>query len=402
MTRRALQQQALDKFDAMRAALDLGTEPTPGAAPDPGARRRATSRRSAAANQRTGQKPSQQAIVSPAKPVLSFSEIRSADTRRRTFPRPSAEGEDPGLVDRDWTATRILPDMNLRSFKMQRLFVLSIALSSGAVCAAEQSPPPPPSAVIRLWDGPAPGAPETAIEEVTGSDGRVRNVSVPTLTPICPTRHGRRELPSSCAQVGDTDSWQCEKHGDTAAAAFLPHGIAVFSLKYRLRPISKDVVADATADGERAVRLVRARAKEWNLDPQRIGIIGYSAGANLILNLLLNFDDGTPASTDAIERQSSRPDFAGLFSAWPGNQKLTAFHFSKKTPPVYIAHTEDDTTARVEFARGIEAELKKADAPVQAEYFPKGGHTAFTIGAGEHGDWPQRFLPWLTEIKMAR
>ena len=90
----------------------------------------------------------------------------------------------------------------------------------------------------------------------------------------------------------------------------------------------------------------------------------------------------TPASTDAIERESSRPDFAGLFAAWPGSQKITDFRFSKKTPPIYIAHTEDDTTAKIAFARGIDAELRKADVPVKAEYFGTGGHTAFTIGGG--------------------
>jgi endo-1,4-beta-xylanase len=142
---------------------------------------------------------------------------------------------------------------------------------------------------------------------------------------------------------------------------------------------------------------VRSRAKEWNLDPQRIGIIGYSAGANLVLNLLANSDDGAPGSTDPIERQSSRPNFAGLFSAWPAGQKASDFKISKTTPPIYLAHTEDDTTAKIVFAREIEAELQQAGVPVKTDYFDKGGHEAFTIGRGLHGDWPKRFLPWLEE-----
>jgi endo-1,4-beta-xylanase len=254
--------------------------------------------------------------------------------------------------------------------------------------------------VIRLWDGPAPNTPENAPEEVTGSDERVRNVSVPTLTAYLPDKARASGTAIIVCSGGGYNQLAVKRHGENAAAAILPRGIAVFSLKYRLRPISKDVVADAMADGERAVRLVRSRAGEWNLDPNRIGIIGYSAGANLILNLLSNFDDGTPTSADAIERESSRPDFAGLFAAWPGSQKIGAFHFSKKTPPVFLAHTEDDTTAKVTFAREIEAELKRAGAQVNAEYFPADGHTAFTIGGGAHGDWPQRFLPWLTAMKV--
>ena len=145
---------------------------------------------------------------------------------------------------------------------------------------------------------------------------------------------------------------------------------------------------------------MRSRAGEWNLDPQRIGIIGYSAGANLVLNLLSNFDDGARGSADAIERQSSRPDFAGLFSAWPGEQKITDFKFSKKTPPVYIAHTEDDPVAKIGFAREIEAKLKHLGVAREAEYFDAGGHEAFSIGRGQHGDWPARFIPWLEKESL--
>lgn len=283
---------------------------------------------------------------------------------------------------------------------MRSLLALSNILLAGVVSAAEPSAPATAGAVIRLWDGPAPNAPENPVAEVLGADERVRNVSVPTLTPYLPEKARANGAAIIVCSGGGYNQLAVKRHGENAAAAFGPHGIAVFSLKYRLKPISKDVVADALADGERAVRLVRSRAKEWNLDPHRIGIIGYSAGANLILNLLSNFDDGTPASSDAIERESSRPDFAGLFSAWPGSQKITDFHFSKKTPPIYIAHTEDDTTAKVVFPRSIEAEIKKAGTPVHAEYFDTGGHTAFTIGGGPHGDWPQRFLPWLIEMKL--
>ncbi|MDQ3814672.1 MAG: S9 family peptidase, partial [Armatimonadota bacterium] len=124
------------------------------------------------------------------------------------------------------------------------------------------------------------------------------------------------------------------------------------------------------------------------------------AGGNLILNLLLNCDAGQPDATDPIERHSSRPDFAGLLCPWPGGQKITDFHFSKDTPPVFLAHAEDDTTAPVTFARQIEAALKKVDVPVHAEYFAEGGHGAFSPSGGRHGDWPERLLPWLTEQKL--
>lgn len=281
--------------------------------------------------------------------------------------------------------------------KIRSLIALSAALVSGAVGAAE---PPGPGVIIRLWDGPAPNTPRTAVEETTDNEGRVKNVSVPTLTAYLPDKAVATGTAIIVCSGGGYSQLAVKKHGEGAAAVFVPRGIAVFALKYRLQPISKNVVADACADGERALRLVRSRAGEWNLDPQRIGIIGYSAGANLILNLLSDFDDGARGSTDAIERQSSRPDFAGLFSAWPGQQQISDFKFSKKTPPVYLAHTKDDPVAKIAFAREIEVSLKHVGVPLNADYFDQGGHEAFTIARGRHGDWPARFIPWLEKERL--
>ena len=195
---------------------------------------------------------------------------------------------------------------------------------SGAAGAAEPLAPPSPGVIIRLWDGPAPNAPKTEVEETTDNDGRVKNVSVPTLTAYLPDKAVATGTAIIVCSGGGYSQLAVKKHGEGAAAVFVPRGIAVFALKYRLQPISKNVVADACADGERALRLARSRAGEWNLDPQRIGIIGYSAGANLILNLLSNFDDGEKGSTDANQGQSGRPDFVGLFSASLGDRFFQA------------------------------------------------------------------------------
>jgi len=280
-----------------------------------------------------------------------------------------------------------------------------VALLSALLCdvagAAEPSAPPP-GVTIRLWDGPAPGVIENVGPEQFDTEGRVKNVSVPALTAYLPEKKLATGTAIIVCSGGAYNQLAAKRVGDEAATLFLPRGIAVFSLKYRLRSASKNIRLDAMADGERAMRLVRSRAKEWNLDPQRIGIIGYSAGANLILNLLSNFDDGTPDSPDAIERQSSRPDFAGLFAAWPDSQKITSFRFSKATPPVFLAHAADDTTAPVSFARQIEAELKKAEVPVHAEFFDDGGHGAFSPSGGRHRDWPERLLAWLKELGLLR
>jgi acetyl esterase/lipase len=142
------------------------------------------------------------------------------------------------------------------------------------------------------------------------------------------------------------------------------------------------------------MRLIRSRAREWGINPNRVGLIGASAGANMILNLMSTADDGQADSADVIERQSSRPNFIVLLSAWTGNQKISDFHFAKETP-VYLLHAEDDGTAKVESAREIEAAAKQAGAPVDAQYFPTGGHTAFAPIRKEVGDWRPGFLTWL-------
>jgi endo-1,4-beta-xylanase len=247
---------------------------------------------------------------------------------------------------------------------------------------------------IRLWDGTAPNVPANAGEEVLGPDGRTKNVSIPILTAYLPDKKLANGTAIIMVSGGAYTQLALKKYADLGMGAFSPRGIAVFNLKYRLSSPSKNVRADALADAKRAVRLVRSRAAEWGINPNRIGLIGASAGANLILNLMSTADAGQPDSPDAIERQSSRPNFAGLLSSWPGGQKITSFKLSKETP-LFLLHAEDDKSAPVEFAREIEAAAKQESTPMHAEYFPTGGHDAFGNLRGPYGEWPQRFLTWL-------
>lgn len=98
---------------------------------------------------------------------------------------------------------------------------------------------------------------------------------------------------------------------------FVPRGAAVIVLKYRIRPPSKSVEADALEDARRAVRLVRYYSKDWGIDPQCIGMIGFSAGFHLILNHATHCDDGNHDSDDPVERESCSPNFMALLCPWP-------------------------------------------------------------------------------------
>ena len=281
------------------------------------------------------------------------------------------------------------------------LFLLAPLLSLAVAGAAGTAPPAvpvPQLGEMHLWPGPAPGVEEgTAGDEVLDAAGRVRNVSVPTLTGYLPEAGAANGTAIIMVSGGAYAQLAPQKYANLGTGAFLPHGIAVFNLKYRLQPPSKDVRANALADAKRAVRIVRLHAREWHIDPDKIGLIGASAGANLILNLMSHADDGQPAAADPIERQSCRPNFAGLLSTWAGGQKIDDFHFAKTTP-VFLMHAEDDTTAPVAFARSVEDALKAGDVPVHAEYIAKGGHDAFGYMHGANGSWTERFVTWLGEI----
>jgi acetyl esterase/lipase len=284
---------------------------------------------------------------------------------------------------------------------MRFAFIASIltAVALPQLAQADSTPAAPTGVEMRLWDGPAPNAPENATPEVLGDDGRTKNVSVPTVTAFLPDKNSANGTAIIMCSGGAYAQLALKKYANLGTEAFLPRGIAVFNLKYRLSPPSKNVRADALSDVKRAVRLIRSRAGEWNINPNRIGLIGASAGANLILNLMSTADAGQPDSPDAIERQSSRPNFAGLLSAWPGGQKISDFHFTKDTP-IFLLHAEDDKSAPVAFAHEIEAAAKQAGAPVHAEYFPTGGHDAFGSLRGPHGNWSPRFLNWLETQKL--
>ena len=185
--------------------------------------------------------------------------------------------------------------------------------------------------------------------------------------------------------------------GQGAAERFLPEGIAVFSLKYRLSPPSTDVVRDALADAQRAVRLVRSRAEEWRIDPLRIGVVGFSAGSNLTLHLVCNSDAGNPSSRDPIGKFSCRPDFIGLCCPWPFNQKISQFKIDGKVPPAFLAHCRDDKTAPFAFAEEIAAAWKRAGVPVHLQAYDRGGHQAFSLPNETVKDWPDKLLAWMDD-----
>jgi endo-1,4-beta-xylanase len=134
--------------------------------------------------------------------------------------------------------------------------------------------------------------------------------------------------------------------GHTVAKWMTDNGIAAFVLKYRLareKGSPYKIEVHALQDGQRAIRLVRANAQEWNVDPQRVGIMGFSAGGEVVAYASTRFDKGKEDASDPVERQSCRPDFQVLIYSGPLGIKGATL--TKDVPPAFIAIGEQDNQA---------------------------------------------------------
>jgi acetyl esterase/lipase len=282
-----------------------------------------------------------------------------------------------------------------------------LAAAEGATVKGNHPPgfsKPEPDEVVRLWPGDAPGLVAGGKAE-TFANERYANVSVPLLSvyrPSAGTANGTALI--ICAGGGYNHLAMC-LHVENVVAPLTARGITVFGLKYRTRYGANDVVADALADGQRAVRLVRSRAAAWGVDPRRVGVQGYSAGANLCLGLICRFDAGDAQAADPLARASSRPDFCALMSPWPGPQRgIDGFPIPKDAPPTFVASARDDTTAPFAFAQAIDDRLKQLQVAELFLAVETGNHAAFHYGMsdGPGARWPETLLPWLTMLGMLR
>ena len=200
-------------------------------------------------------------------------------------------------------------------------------------------------------------------------------------------------------------------------------GLSAFVLQYRVGPRYGHPAP--LQDGQRALRLVRARAKDFAVDPTRVGIVGFSAGGHLAATTGTHFDDGKPQSADAVERMGSRPDFMVLgypvisltarFTHRGSRQSLLGdtpdprlemdlsneLRVSARTPPAFLFHTADDATVPVENSLAFAQALHDSHVPFELVVFPRGRH-----GLGLAPDdpvvsgWPKLCAAWLRSMGL--
>jgi endo-1,4-beta-xylanase len=227
-------------------------------------------------------------------------------------------------------------------------------------------------------------------------DHVISSVHKPSITVYLPDAKNATGTGVVIAPGGGHSTLWMDHEGYNVAKWLSEHGVAGFVLKYRLaREKGSTYTIDGTslADTQRAIRLVRSRAAEWGIDPNRLGVIGFSAGGELAALAATRFDNGDSNARDAIDRLGSKPSFFGLlYPAIPKDMQL-----SKETPPAFLACGEND---RLNISQGLPElylALKRAGASAELHVFTKTGH-GFGVRAASKGpasEWPDRFYEWM-------
>jgi acetyl esterase/lipase len=260
---------------------------------------------------------------------------------------------------------------------MKPATLLAACLAAATLVRAEIQPPLP------LWPDGAPGA--------LGKQDK----DIPTLTPYLPDPTVAMGAAIVICPGGGYGGLAAHE-GDDYALWLNQHGIAGFVLKYRLGPAGYRHPI-MLGDAARAVRLVRAQAANWKVDPKRVGIMGSSAGGHLASTLLTHFDAGKPDASDPVERESSRPDLGilcyavitlGRYTHEGSKENLLGknppaelvqllsneLQVTPQTPPCFVWHTWEDTAVPVENSLQFAGALRAAKVPFDLHIYQQGQH----------------------------
>ncbi len=275
---------------------------------------------------------------------------------------------------------------------------------------------------VNLWPGPAPAAQaRPSGSEVATKDGRLTDIELPQYQVYLPEKEKATGAAAVVLPGGGYTVLAANHEGHDYAKWLAGRGIAGIVVKYRVsgNPALGYQFPVPFIDARRAIRTVRARSAEWGIDPQKIGVMGSSAGGHLASLCATRFADTFPAETkDEIDALSCRPDFAiliypvismqeplshkgsreRLLGKKPSleNQRKhsTERAVTKATPPVFLLSTSDDTVD-CRNALSFAAACKEHRVPVSLHLFETGGHGYGLNGKGTLAIWPQLLEQWL-------
>jgi acetyl esterase/lipase len=308
---------------------------------------------------------------------------------------------------------------------MKTLLVMLCALlaANGVQAQPGTWQPAPGHAQVPIWPGSVPDEqPVPGPEKMTVSKGliagrpatAVTNVTRPTMT-VYPPRGGNTGAAVVVLPGGGFEILAIDLEGTEACDWLTANGITCVLLKYRVpgppydwrcdcRPHNYRVPTLALEDTQRTIGLVRHHAREWHIDPHRIGVMGFSAGGFLVAEASTRYTHRLYKPVDAADRESIRPDFA--IAIYPGHLAMSGklnpnVPVTRDTPPTFLLQAEDDHVDGVEQALVYYTALAEAGVPAQMHLYAHGGH-AFGLRRTKLPitGWPGLLKAWLETIDV--
>ncbi|MDT0649745.1 alpha/beta hydrolase [Autumnicola edwardsiae] len=299
--------------------------------------------------------------------------------------------------------------------KKHFLILLLIAATTSVMAQHETLP---------LWPDEIPNSQKSDEKELSAKDGInwITKVQEPNIAVYLPAKQSATGQAVVICPGGGYAGLAYDWEGTDFAKWLNSKGIAGIVLKYRL-PGSKSVKVSYEAplqDVQRAIRMVRAHSQDWNINKNKVGVIGFSAGGHLASTLGTHFDHQDSFEKDFVDALSARPDFMALIypvitmdekfthqgskNALLGNNpsKELVENFSNElqvkqnTPPTFLIHATDDESVPVENSLRFYEALKAKKIPVEMHIYPEGGHGfSFGLGKGYLSSWTDRLADWL-------
>lgn len=257
----------------------------------------------------------------------------------------------------------------------------------------------PTPEVVPLWEKGAPGFENRRNEPELAKEYWVKNIHNPSLTVFLPPKEKATGAAVVVAPGGGHRELVFDAEGRDAATYLNSIGVAALVLKYRLarEPNSPYKIETHTRqDAYRAMRLTRSRAKEWNIDPNRIGMMGFSAGGEVVSLVAYGSGEGEQNAEDPIDRLNGKPNFQIMI--YPGPLGIPEV-IPPDAPPAFLLVANDDTgAAGVIF--NLLRKYREAKLSVEAHIYSHGGH-AFNMGQRTKlvtlKTWSQRLTDWLQD-----
>ncbi len=268
--------------------------------------------------------------------------------------------------------------------------VCSIIVAIPMALMAQDAP-----TVIHLWPNGAPGFESRKDIPEAGTSAMLKSVDNPSLTIFLPPKEKATGAAVIVCPGGGFFQLSFVSEGTDAAKFLNRIGVAAFVLKYRLPRVTNSVYTmdSPHQDGLRAMRLVRSRAGEWGIDPNRLGMVGFSAGGEVISMTAFGDTTGITNAPDPIDQANARPDY--IVEIYPGGGGIPQA-LPPNAPPAFLLVADDDdhTTAVLKLFTLYRA----AKIPVEVHVFTRGQHA---FGMGSHSrlttikDWPDRLADWM-------